>query len=636
MLACVQTPANDLLDAGFLIQSRHGDVKLHAQCPVALAAYHTGWQAILSRAVVETISNMEAPHTHAEQINARPLRTVFLRSRKDQLCIAGLLLLSMLIWLPRREGPLDLRWDAAVYYVTGTSLAEGKGYRLLNEPGDARAIQYPPVVPAIIALHQKLAASNEPFVVGRLLKVTWFLLFSAFGVVTYLIMRKFLPSAWALLAISLGLLHPDFYISAGYVSSELPFAVGSVSFLFAYYWRPGTRGQYYAALPAAFAFFTRTIGVALFAAWIGDALLRRELRPALFRGFVAAACILIWTGYVRSVENSSDYKVPAYPYQRAAYMFYNVSYGSNMAYKDPFRPELGYVTAGFLTDRFVGHIQGLPERVGVAVTTKEGHWQLIRQAVNSRAGFDVLPNKLLSILLTCLGLFTLAGIILFLVRGELLIPLYVAAVVLVVALAPWPSQFHRYIAPILPFFTLAFCYSMRALLDWVKRRFSERYFLFASIAAIGVVGILVSVQLASFKIAHTYRFEKGDLQQLRSSSVPYRQIWYGAPDIALDKALDWIADHAQADNVVAASMPQWAYLRTNLKSVMPPFEQHRLGQRLLDSVPVRYLIYEDPRELINPAAQFTRQVVSSYPEKWRLVFSDPNKYVRVYERTGAP
>src|SRR5438132_8726577 len=67
------------------------------------------------------------------------------------------LLLSALVvatWLPRMHGPIDLRWDGSVYYVLGTALAEGKGYRLLNEPGEIEAVQYPPLLPAIIAAHQ--------------------------------------------------------------------------------------------------------------------------------------------------------------------------------------------------------------------------------------------------------------------------------------------------------------------------------------------------------------------------------------------------------------------------------------------------------------------------------------------------
>ena len=51
------------------------------------------------------------------------------RSSKERFILCVLLLLGAIIWLPRLNGPLDLRWDAGTYYVLGTSLAEGRGYR---------------------------------------------------------------------------------------------------------------------------------------------------------------------------------------------------------------------------------------------------------------------------------------------------------------------------------------------------------------------------------------------------------------------------------------------------------------------------------------------------------------------------
>jgi len=67
--------------------------------------------------------------------------------------LAILVALSASLWLPRLRGPLDLRYDAGVYYVLGTSLAEGRGYRLLSEPGAIQAVQYPPLLPALVAVH---------------------------------------------------------------------------------------------------------------------------------------------------------------------------------------------------------------------------------------------------------------------------------------------------------------------------------------------------------------------------------------------------------------------------------------------------------------------------------------------------
>ena len=62
--------------------------------------------------------------------------------------------IALLVWLPRLSGSIDLRWDGGVDHLLGTSLAEGHGYRIPSEPGSPEALQYPPLLPAVVALHQ--------------------------------------------------------------------------------------------------------------------------------------------------------------------------------------------------------------------------------------------------------------------------------------------------------------------------------------------------------------------------------------------------------------------------------------------------------------------------------------------------
>ena len=90
--------------------------------------------------------------------------------RRDLACILLLLALNTALWAPRAYGPIELRWDAGVYYVLGTSLAEGKGYRLLNEPGEIRAVQYPPLLPLVIAAHQWAVGTSDPVICGTALR----------------------------------------------------------------------------------------------------------------------------------------------------------------------------------------------------------------------------------------------------------------------------------------------------------------------------------------------------------------------------------------------------------------------------------------------------------------------------------
>ena len=51
--------------------------------------------------------------------------------------------IALLVWAPRLTGPIDLRWDAGVYYLLGTSLATGHGYRILSEPGSPVRVSAP-------------------------------------------------------------------------------------------------------------------------------------------------------------------------------------------------------------------------------------------------------------------------------------------------------------------------------------------------------------------------------------------------------------------------------------------------------------------------------------------------------------
>lgn len=80
---------------------------------------------------------------------------------REWTCVLFVLVGACVSWLPRRSGPIDLRWDAGTYYILGTSLAEGKGYRLLSEPGEIQAIQYPPLLPAIVAMHQRVLGTSD-------------------------------------------------------------------------------------------------------------------------------------------------------------------------------------------------------------------------------------------------------------------------------------------------------------------------------------------------------------------------------------------------------------------------------------------------------------------------------------------
>src|SRR5438477_10069486 len=119
-------------------------------------------------------------------------RAIMLRLRKrafELSLIAILVGVALISWSSRLIGPIDLRWDASTYFILGTSLAQGKGYRLLNEPGEIHAVQYPPLLPFVVAVYERLLRSSDYFKVGSALRVFYFLLSGAYIVIVYAFAR---------------------------------------------------------------------------------------------------------------------------------------------------------------------------------------------------------------------------------------------------------------------------------------------------------------------------------------------------------------------------------------------------------------------------------------------------------------
>src|SRR5215475_12751117 len=110
-----------------------------------------------------------------------------------------LVAVAAISWSRRLTGPIDLRYDASTYYNLGTSLAEGKGYRLLNEPGEIEAVQYPPLLPLVVAAHQWILGTNDPVIVGHWLRLSFFLIFAVYIFTVYLMLRNYLPLQYAFL-----------------------------------------------------------------------------------------------------------------------------------------------------------------------------------------------------------------------------------------------------------------------------------------------------------------------------------------------------------------------------------------------------------------------------------------------------
>jgi len=569
-------------------------------------------------------SKVPAAVDSGQPLRAQPVRDIG--------CIVALLALVVATWLPRSAGPIDLRWDAGVYYVLGTSLAEGKGYRLLNEPGEIHAVQYPPLVPTIIAGHQLAANSSDAVVVGIWLKRTWLVLFGVFIAATYLLSRKFFSGQWAFALSLLCVINYSLFFQSSQCTAELPFAVASMSFLIFGRRAEDTSNEVLTAASAVAAFFARTAGSVLFVAWIVEALITKQYNRALTRSALALVCIGGWSWYVKSIESSEEYKKPVYSYQRAPYQFHNVSYTSNLAYKDPFRPELGLATTSDLAHRAISNALALPEIVGAMLTSRKEFWVMQAAKVNQLCQFTLVTTQLLSIVLYALGLMAFSGLALLLSRGEWLLGLYVAGSIAVISYTPWDPT--RYIAPLIPLLLICLLTTFETVSRSIATRRPAAQ---TAVRRLSVLMVLAAMAQSSLSLWITYeRFSiPGLLKHRDFLTVRYRHLFFQDDDAALEQAVDWIAGHAKQGDVVAVFLPHWIYTRTGLKAIMPPLEADAaIAQKALDSVPVRFLIREHDGKVPNFIAPYVNSVLKDYPDAWRLAWSSDSNYVQVFERTS--
>jgi hypothetical protein len=547
--------------------------------------------------------------------------------------IATVTLAAMIIasWAPRAVGPLDLRWDGSVYYVLGTALAEGRGYRLLNEPGEIEATQYPPLLPLVIALHQWLVGSSDFVVVGRWMRLTYFLTFTAYIFAAYAVIRRHLSPAYTLLAATITLLHVHTSFLSDIGFAELPFALVTTLFLFLAGRPPAPIRSIAAGACVVAAYLLRTVGIALLAAWVLDALLGRRVKAAAIRGTLAIVPFLGWHAYIAQVERSPAYTQPAYAYQRAEYLFTNVSYSRNVSLRDPFKPEAGKASVFEIAHRWLGNLRQLPASIGGAASARTHYWRRVKEY--PIVG-PVIPWRVLLNMTTLIGGVVLLGLATLLARETRLIGLYIILTALGICLTPWPEQWPRYWSPAAPFLTLALARGLMTLAAW-SERLPPPLRRASHAGRIALVACILAVQSISLvRIYVEYRFPTA-LPDRNGNATAQRLFFYDRFYQALDAGLDWLASRAQPADVVAASMPQWVYLRTGLKAVMPPFEKDPdRAQILLDSVPVRFVVVDGTG--INFTRDYTLSLLEGSPDRWTVVYSNPPGRLQIYERLPQP
>ena len=540
--------------------------------------------------------------------------------RTDAVIVLALFALVIGIWIPRFRGPIDLRWDGSVYYILGTSLAEGKGYRLLNEPGEIEAVQYPPLLPLIVAAHQWVLGTSDPVIVGQWLRLSFFFMFATYIIAIYLLLRNSVPLNYAFVATLVCLFSLQTYFMSDLLFPEIPFALATVLFVLCNQNESRRISSILAALSAMAAYALRTIGIALFAAWAAESLFNRQYKRAAVQVVLSVISILCWQSYLSFVESGQEYRSPVYEYQRADYSFYNVSYGKNIfRLKDSFSPELGEASTKNIVERFIGNLAELRTALGGAISIKNvraEQWAQLRREIPF-VPVDPWPVYLSLMVFSCI---ILGGIGLQLANREWFIPMYVLISLAAICLTPWPGQFQRYLVPLAPFLSLSFFRMLLALKDRLYAGLPEKCKAFSAVSVYSIVSLIFVQQSFSASLVFTRWHQQATYTDLKGRSQVYRLFFYHDSYRTLDEGLDWLKERAKPGDVVAVSMPHWVYLRTGLKAVMPPFEPDPVkAQQLLDSVPVNYLILDE--ELAVDTRKYTSSVVQYFPGRWKRIYS---------------
>jgi len=557
---------------------------------------------------------------------------------------AGLAAVCLVLRAPHLDGPLDLRFDAGVYYTLGMSLAEAKGYRMLSEPGEIRGVLFPPLLPALAAAHQLAMGTSDPDTVGHALRWTYFVIFTAYVLAVFWMASAYLTDGYAAVGALIVALHFSTNWHAEYFVAELPF--GLVTTLYFGLVGPGDARQvtagkqpspstFLTGLLALAAFLLRSVGIVLLAVWAAAPLRRRRLGQAVLRIGLVATVVLAWQGYIAWVKAEPEYATPAYAYQHAVYQYYNIPYADGFMLVNRQKPEEGFATLTDLRARVAVALKDLA--IGWGESVSIGHeWYVGEIAkVNRTLGRQLVPPWLSDAATVALTVLIVAGFVLLAARGAWLISSYTAMTVFIFAVFPAPGSLDRYLSSLAPLSAVA----LLSLLSWVPRRLghSTRSARIARLAAAAALAVVLIQEAYTLRKISRMLYHPAAWLDGRGRQRTYPSYAFDGPWRLHTEALRWLRHQSAPDEIIATSAPEWAYLITGRKAVMPPWEPDpATAERLLESVPVTYLVI-DQLTAYEPAAadrRYSLGALQAFPSHWRLIYAGPDSGSRIYRRVG--
>jgi hypothetical protein len=485
-------------------------------------------------------------------------------------------------------------------------------------------------MPVVVAAHQLALGTSDPTTVGRWLRLSSFLVFIAFALTTLRFFRTYLPVGEALLGAVMSLSGLYAWFLSDTTFPEVWFTIALLLFLIYARERVGRRSAVAAYVWAVAAYAFRTVGLAAFVVWVLDSVIRRRFKEAALRLFLVLIPIVAWQSYVASVERSDNYKHPAYAYQRAPYMFYNVSYARNVALRDPTTPEKGDVR---IVRRILRDGSELPASVGETLTASRKYFeQSLSWLIGEGARRYAVIEWTVFIGLSLFGGVLLAGgIVVQVIKGEWIVPLCVVVYLGALVLTPFPSQYVRYLMPLAAPLVLSAIVFLRAIETPRTERARTLAGTMRTLCFL-VLGPALLIQLLVMVFVYLFDFPPVSYVDTKGERVQYRLFLYEESGKEFDEAVDYLQAKAEPQHIVAAGTPHWIYLRTGLKTVMTPFEHDPAKeQALLESVPVEYLIVGHDAIA---SERYTLPLLQLFPTRWERVYTSGGRRWEVYRRTA--
>ena len=488
--------------------------------------------------------------------------------------VAATLLLGIWTFDPK----LSLSGDNAEFITLARSLAQGEGLSHINSPDSQPATKYPFGFPVL------LAPLAWAFPGDWASMKVWVLVLFAMGMgVLYQLAKERVGVLPGLAVVALSIVLGKSYLTHGptgaaygplllhyahQVMSEVPYLTFSLLAL----WlvergigREGLKGNWWLVGGFActvWAYYIRTVGIALVAAVVVYLLLRRDFRRCSLFGGAAFVCWLPWTLRNQAVGGGGVYI-------------------KQLFMVNPHHPERGLLDLDGFVDRFIG----LAHRY----LTQELPYSLVPFFDGTETIFHPAPLLLIA--------FAIAATVLCIKRGEhLLFLLYAAFFMGIVLLWPWPGD--RFLVPIVPVLVLLGVWAVLQMRDRLAGGRVGKFVVWGCFLAY-VIGQVGGVKcLADYAVAD-----------------------YPPPWLRYYQAGQWLKVNAPEDAIVLCRKGYWMYIVSGRRCVGFPFDEPAKVLAHMEREKVDYVVLENLG--FAQTWQYLYPAIEEYKSRFQVVWEDP-------------